>query len=113
MSANTLLPQARLGNALATALIRLLTGFRYTDLFATDHPELVTGRQGGLTLAPSLSAAAPIVVEHWLSPWMALRGQVNIASVAWSTDLVIFSDAPTGLDIALFDSPAIGVVFVL
>jgi len=27
-----LLPQARFGNALATALMRLLTGFRYTDL---------------------------------------------------------------------------------
>ncbi len=88
-------------------------GFRYADVFATDYPELLTGRQGGLHLMPSVSAAAPIVVEHWLSPWMALRGQVNIASVAWSTDLVIDSDAPTGLDLALFNSPAVGVVFVL
>lgn len=88
-------------------------GFRYTDIFGTDFAELLTGHQGGLTLVPSLSAAVPIVVEHWLSPWMALRGQVNIASVAWSTDLVIFSDVPTGLDLALFDSPAVGVVFVL
>jgi len=88
-------------------------GLRYTDIFATDYPELLTGAYGGISLAPSVSAAANVAVEHWLSPWMALRGQVNIASVAWSPELLRDSTAPTGLDLALFDSPAVGVVFVL
>jgi hypothetical protein len=88
-------------------------GLRYTDIFETDSPELLTGAYGGISLAPSVSAAVNVVVEHWLSPWMALRGQVNIASVDWSPELLRDSNTPTGLDLALFSSPAVGVVFVL
>ena len=71
------------------------------SIFATNSPEVLTGAYGCILLAPFVSAAANVVVEHWLSPWMALRSDVNIASVDWSLELLADSNAPTEMNLEL------------